>query len=65
MLNSNSNTKANANTKANNNAFEKCKEIIMKKQVPMLYIQNIVIGSVGTVIPWVVLLLIVGFIIVV
>jgi len=36
-----------------------------RQAIPMLSIKDIIIGSVGTVIPWVVLLIIVGFIIVV
>ena len=33
--------------------------------IPMLSIKDIIIGSIGTVIPWVVLLLIVGFLIII
>jgi len=33
--------------------------------IPMLSIKDIIIGSIGTVIPWIILLIIVGFIIIV
>jgi hypothetical protein len=33
--------------------------------IPMLSIKDIIIGSIGTVIPWVILLLIVGFLIII
>lgn len=44
--------------------IEKCKRMLMNKQlIPMLSIKNIVAGSVGTVVPWIVLLIIVSIII--
>ena len=53
------------NSSANNNV-ERCKKILMNKQlIPMLSIKDIIAGSVGTVIPWLILLIIVGFIIII
>jgi hypothetical protein len=44
--------------------IEKCKRMLMNKQfIPMLSIKNIIAGSVGTVVPWIVLLIIVSIII--
>ena len=49
-----------------NNTIEKCKTLLMDKPlIAMLSIKDIVAGSVGTVLPWIILLLIVGFIIIV
>ena len=54
------------NFSKNSSNFEKCKKILMDKpMMPMMPIKNIIIGSVATVIPWFVLLIIVGFIIIV
>jgi len=51
---------------SSNNNIEHCKKILMNKQfIPMLSIKDIIVGSVGTVIPWLILLIIVGFIIIV
>jgi len=51
---------------SSNNNIEKCKKILMDKQlIPMLSIKDIIVGSIGTVIPWLILLIIVGFIIVI
>jgi len=50
--------------KENNVNLEKCKKALMGRQLmPMLSIKNIVAGSVGTVIPWIILLVIVAIII--
>ncbi len=38
------------------------KKMLMSKPIPMLPFKNIAIGSITTVIPWTILLLIVGFI---
>ena len=52
--------------KENNIDLEKCKKALMQKQlIPMLSIKNIVAGSVGTVVPWVILLILVGLIIII
>ena len=40
-------------------------QIAKYMQMPLLPIKNIVIGSIGTVIPWIILLFIVGYIIVI
>jgi len=62
----NSNKPDNKTNNSMNNTVEKCKKIMMNKQlIAMLSIKDIVAGSIGTVIPWLVLLIIVGFIIVV
>jgi hypothetical protein len=36
-----------------------------KQLIPMLSIKDIIVGSIGTVIPWLILLIIVGFIIII
>ena len=65
MNSSNTNSKNNSNSKNNLN-FEKCKEIMSKKQIiKMFSIKDIIIGATGTVIPFVVLLLIVAGLIVI
>lgn len=52
--------------KENNVNIEKCKKALMSKEmIPMLSIKNIIIGSVGTLIPWIILLFIVGIIIII
>jgi hypothetical protein len=52
--------------KENNVNIEKCKKALMGKQLmPMLSIKNIVIGSVGTLVPWIILLFIVMIIIII
>ena len=52
-------------TSANNN-IEHCKKILMSKQlIPMLSIKDIIVGSIGTVIPWLILLIVIGFIIII
>ena len=51
---------------SSNNNIEHCKKVLMNKQlIPMLSIKNIIAGSIGTVIPWLILLIIVGFIIII
>lgn len=40
-------------------------QITKYTQIPLLPIKNIVLGSIGTVIPWIILLFIVGYIIVI
>lgn len=46
--------------------IERCKKLLLSNPVmPMLSIKNIVIGSIGTVIPWTILLIIVGMIIII
>lgn len=53
------------NTSQTNNV-ERCKKVLMDQQmIPMLSIKNIIVGGVGTVIPWVILLFIVCFIIII
>ena len=53
-------------TSSSDNNVEKCKKILLNKQlIPMLSIKDIIIGSIGTVIPWLILLIIVGFIIII
>ena len=49
-----------------NQEFEKCKEIMSKKQILKMFdIKGIIIGATGTVIPFVILLLIVAGLIVI
>ena len=53
------------NTNSNTN-IEKCKKLLMDKpMIPMLSIKNIIVGGVGTVIPWIILLFIVCFLIII
>lgn len=57
-----------SNTKRNNsnNEIEKAKKLLMSQpMMPMFSIKNIIAGSVGTVLPWIILLLIVSFIIII
>jgi hypothetical protein len=58
----------NSNSAKNtlNQNIEKCKTLLMSRpMVPMFDVKDIVIGTIGTVVPWFVLLIIVAFIIVV
>lgn len=58
--------KNNSITTSPTNNVERCKKILMNQpMMPMLSIKNIIVGSVGTVIPWVILLFIVCFIIII
>jgi hypothetical protein len=60
------NNKKNSNSSNNSSNIEKCKTLLMSKpMIPMLSIKNIIIGSIGTLIPWIILLFIVAFIIVI
>lgn len=62
--NSNSNKLNNGQPSKNN--IEKCKTIMQSIQImPMFSAKNIVIGAIGTFIPWVILLIIVGIIIII
>jgi hypothetical protein len=46
--------------------IEKCKTIMSSyKMMPMFSIKDIIIGSIGTTIPWIILLIIVGIIIII
>ena len=57
---------SNSTKNALNQNIEKCKTLLMSRpMVPMFDIKGLVVGTIGTVIPWVVLLIIVAFIIVV
>ena len=59
------NTTSIVNSSINNN-IEKCKTLLMNKPLMAMFsIKDIAAGSVGTVIPWLILLIIVGFIIIV
>jgi hypothetical protein len=54
------------NNKVSNTTIENCKKILSKNpMMAMFSIKDIYIGSVGLVLPWIVLLIIVGFIIVI
>jgi len=56
----------NKKNSSNSSNIEKCKTLLMSKpMIPMLSIKNIIIGSIGTLIPWIILLFIVAFIIVI
>lgn len=58
--------KNNSITNSPTNNVERCKKILMNQpMMPMLSIKNIIVGGVGTVIPWVILLFIVCFIIII
>jgi hypothetical protein len=52
--------------KENNVNLEKCKKALMDRSpIPMLSIKNIIVGSVGTVVPWIILLILVSIIIII
>jgi len=54
----------NRNSKPPN--IEECKKLLSTTQLmPMFSIKNIVVGATGTVIPWTILLIIVGIIIII
>lgn len=56
----------NKKNSGSSNNIEKCKTLLMTQpMMPMFSIKNIIVGSVGTLIPWLILLFIVGFIIVI
>lgn len=47
-------------------SIENCKKVLMNASlIPMFSIKNIIAGSMGTVIPWIILLIIVAFIIII
>ena len=49
-----------------NNKLEECKKLLMTRQlVPLLSIKDIIAGSVYTVLPWTIILILVAFIILV
>jgi len=51
---------------SNKENIERCKKLLLSNPVmPMLSIKNIAFGSIGTVIPWTILLIIVGIIIII
>ena len=43
--------------------IDKCRKLLGKPLVPMFYPKDIIVGMVGTNIPWIILLIIVGIII--
>ena len=46
--------------------IEKCKELLLRNPlIPLFSIKDIIGGAVGTVIPWTILLIIIGFIIII
>ena len=48
------------------NEIEKCKKLLAgQAMIPMFSIKDLIVGRVGTVIPWVILLFIVAFIIII
>jgi hypothetical protein len=64
--NKNSSNIKNSSNSKNNLNFEKCKEIMSKKQIiKMFSIKDIIIGASGTVFPFVILLIIVAGILVI
>jgi hypothetical protein len=57
---------SNSTKNALNENIDKCKKLLMSRpMVPMFDVKGLVVGTIGTVVPWVVLLIIVGFIIVI
>jgi len=65
IINNNKQNNITTNNLLNNNT-EKCKTLLMNKPLMAMFsLKDIVAGSVGTVIPWLILLIIVGFIIIV
>lgn len=62
----NNNKKSNIISNSSSNIIEKYKKNILNNSlITMLSIKNIVTGSVRTVIPWTILLIIIGFIIII
>ena len=61
MNNNTNNMSNNTNNMSNNNNKPSFPSLI----IPMLSIKDIIIGSIGTVIPWVILLFIIGFLIII
>jgi len=56
------------NSKKNNGGdnIERCKQILLRSPlIPLFSIKDIIGGAVGTVIPWTILLIIIGFIIII
>lgn len=48
------------------NEIEKAKKLLMSQpMMPMFSIKDIIVGSIGTVLPWLILLIIVSFIIII
>ena len=46
--------------------IERCKTVMSSVQLmPMFSVKNIVVGSIGTIIPWIILLIIVGILIII
>jgi hypothetical protein len=46
--------------------IERCKELLLRSPlIPLFSIKDIIGGAVGTVIPWTILLIIIGFIIII
>lgn len=46
--------------------IEKCKELLLRNPlIPLFSIKDIIGGAIGTVIPWTILLIIIGFIIII
>ena len=65
IINNNKQNNINTNSLLTNN-IEKCKTLLMSKPLMAMFsVKDIVAGSIGTVIPWLILLMIVGFIIIV
>jgi len=65
IINNNKQNNITTDSLSNNN-IEKCKSLLMSKPLMAMFsIKDIAAGSVGTVIPWLILLIIVGFIIIV
>jgi hypothetical protein len=55
-----------SNGKVSKDTIEKCKTIMQSVQImPMFSPKNIVIGAIGTFIPWVIILIIAGIIIII
>ena len=69
-MNNNSNLKISSILDKNKNSrppsIEECKKLLSSTQLmPMFSVKNIVAGATGTVIPWTILLIIVGIIIII
>lgn len=67
ITNKNASNSSNSNNSSNSsNEIEKCKKILAgQMMIPMFSIKDLIVGRIGTVIPWVILLFIVAFIIII
>ncbi len=55
-----------SNNQANNAEVERCKSIMSKKEIlPMFSIKNIIVSSTYTMIPWFIILVIAGMLVII